>query len=614
VIDLRFRALAAAALGTLLVGVAWGADRRSAVILVLLDAARADRFSTYGYARETTPNVDKLAARGAVFLRHHTQGPNTLTSLPALLTSRYFAAPLFPHTASVPVARPGDLFRRPDGESISLPRAFAGAGYRTVAVSGHTWTRAGTAFAAEFDELRDVPTLVPYDHRRGYPTAAQVVDQAIDWIAAHRTAPFFMYLHLMDTLFPHPFEEDAQALFGAAAYDARAFDERGRPRASSQPLTGDDRRYLDALYDGGLRFADRHLGRLVAFLADAGLLDAAVVAVTSDHGEELLEAPGRIGHAGDRLYEALLHIPLVVFAPRAVPATRVDAFSEAVDVMPTLLDAAGVALPAGRRTDGRSLLPVARGAEPGATFTFSALHVAWANQRMLFPDPRPLLADQEELAAVELYDLAADPLELRNVAAERRDAVGRLAAEYRRRLGAAWRRAEAAVQPGPIAFPFAIWAADVDTRSTLPTLPLEWTPRPAADTPAWRGWSRSRRLWRHALVGRPGAEPLRIELPVPDGEYEVSVALRGAARVEPMGGRPHTVRGRPVVPDDFWNAEAVPLGRVEVRGGRFRARIVPSEAGAWLVVTHVAFRSPAAQPVADPAALERLRALGYVPE
>jgi hypothetical protein len=68
------------------------------------------------------------------------------------------------------------------------------------------------------------------------------------------------------------------------------------------------------------------------------------------------------------------------------------------------------------------------------------------------------------------------------------------------------------------------------------------------------------------------------------------------------------------VPDDFWNAEAVPLGRVEVRGGRFRARIVPSEPGAWLVVTHVAFRPPAAQPVADPEALERLRALGYVPE
>jgi arylsulfatase A-like enzyme len=394
---------------------------------VLLDAARADRFSTYGYARETTPNVDRLAARSAVFLRHHTQGPNTLTSLPALLTSRYFAAPLFPHTASVPVARPGDLFRWPDGESISLPRAFAGAGYRTVAISGHTWTRAGTAFAAEFDELRDVPALVPYDHRRGYPTAAQVVDQAIDWIAAHRTAPFFMYLHLMDTHFPHPFEEDAQALFGSAAYDSRAFDERGRPRASSQPLTGDDRRYLDALYDGGLRFADRHLGRLVAFLADAGLLDGAVVAVTSDHGEELLEAPGRIGHAGDRLYEALLHIPLVVFAPRAVPATRVDAFSEAVDVMPTLLDAAGVALPAGRRTDGRSLLPVARGAEPGATFTFSALHVAWANQRMLFPDPRPLLADQEELAAVELYDLAADPLERHDLAAARPDDRRRLA-------------------------------------------------------------------------------------------------------------------------------------------------------------------------------------------
>ena len=601
-------------LATLFVGAAPAASR-PAVILVLLDAARADRFSGYGYPQETTPNLDRLAARGAVFLRHHAHGPNTLTSLPTLLTSRYFAAPLFPHSASVPVARPRDLFRRPDDESISLPRAFAAAGYRTVAVSGHTWTRAGTAFAAEFDDLRDVPALVPYDRRRGYPSAALVVDQAIDWIASHRAQPFFMYLHLMDTHFPHPFEEDARALFGAAAYDARAFDYRGRPKVTSRPLAGDDRRYLDALYDGGLRFADRHVGRLVAFLADAGLLDSAVVAVTSDHGEELLEAPGRLGHPGDRLYELLLHIPFVVFAPGSVPVARVDAFSEAVDVMPTLLDAAGVALPAGRRADGQSLLPVLRGERPGGTFTFSAFHVASTSQRLLFPDPAPLLAEHAELSSVALYDLASDPRQLRDVAAEQRETAVRLVDEYRRRLGGAWRRAEAAVRPGPIDFPFAIWAADVDTRTELPTLAVEWTPRDVATTPAWRGWARARRLWRYALVAQPGADTLRVEFPVPDGEYAVSIALRGAARVEPMGGRPSTVRGRTVVLDDFWNAEAVELGRVAVRDRRFRARIVPAEPGAWLVVKHVAFR-PWSIPPSDgePDAVERLRALGYVQE
>jgi hypothetical protein len=295
-----------------------------------------------------------------------------------------------------------------------------------------------------------------------------------------------------------------------------------------------------------------------------------------------------------------------------VPVARVDTLSEAVDVMPTLLDAAGVSLPTGRRADGRSLLPILRREQPGATLTFSAFHVAAGTHRLLFRDPRALLGEDDRLASVELYDLASDPSELRNVADRRPDVVRRLTAEYRRRLGSAWRRFETAVRPGPVEFPFVIAAADIDTRPLLPTLAAEGMLGDVAAAPARRGWARSTHLWRYALVARPGADPLRIEFPVPDGDYVVSVALRGAARVEIIGGPPRTARGRRVERNDPWNAEPVEIGPVNVRGRRFRARISPAEPGEWLVVKHVAFRLRTAPAGEQPEALERLRALGYL--
>ena len=96
--------------------------------------------------------IDALAAEGTIFLNHYVQATTTRSSLPSMLSSRYFIPPLFPASAQVPYSSPEDLFRRPDPMSVSLPRALAGAGFHTALISAHTWLREETPFALEFDE------------------------------------------------------------------------------------------------------------------------------------------------------------------------------------------------------------------------------------------------------------------------------------------------------------------------------------------------------------------------------------------------------------------------------------------------------------------------------
>jgi arylsulfatase A-like enzyme len=143
------------------------------VVLILLDAARADRFSCYGYTRSTTPQMDALAKDGVVFLNHFSQATATVDALPAMFYSRYFSRPLFPHNASVPLSNPGDLFRTDDPESISLPRLLSSAGFRTAIISAHSWIKPDTRLAREVDELYDLSSSATYPEKYGYPPVAK---------------------------------------------------------------------------------------------------------------------------------------------------------------------------------------------------------------------------------------------------------------------------------------------------------------------------------------------------------------------------------------------------------------------------------------------------------
>src|SRR6185503_13540935 len=165
-----------------------------------------------------------------------------------------------------------------------------------------------------------------------------------------------------------------------------------------------DRAYLDALYDGALHYVDRQLGRLFERLRRWGALERTLLVITADHGEGLLEHPGRFGHGGN-WFDEVGRIPLIVHLPRRVPAGRVGAFAEQIDVAPTMLALLGVETPAGKRLDGVDLLSGAGAG--GKDQALMARGIRTAHYKALVSRPADILATDGDVTAdaVQLFDL-----------------------------------------------------------------------------------------------------------------------------------------------------------------------------------------------------------------
>jgi Flp pilus assembly protein TadD len=221
----------------------------------------------------------------------------------------------------------------------------------------------------------------------------QVLSRALDWLSSRSSRdeapPFFAFVHLYD---PHtPYDPPAP-------YAADSSDDRLR-------------------YRGEVAYVDSLVGRLLDALVSLGLEDGTLVAVTSDHGE-LLGEHGELTH-GFFLYESALRIPLLIRCPGGPAGRRVTAPARIVDVAPTLVDLMGLDPIAG--SEGKSLLPLIRGEAPREETLLYAetflprLHYGWSELRSLTRGNEKLIWAPRP----ELYDLAADPGETKNLVAER---------------------------------------------------------------------------------------------------------------------------------------------------------------------------------------------------
>jgi len=590
-------------------------------ILVLLDAARADRFSCYGYARETTPRIDALASRGVVFESHFTQGEHTRTALPSLLYSRYYIQPLFPHSARVPFSDPEDLFRKPDDESVSIPAALSAAGLRTVMISAHTWLKPGTAFARQFDEAYDLSGFMSLEKSHAYPTAAQAVDFTLAWIDKHREEDWFVYLHLMDTHFPHAYGEDAAAFMPErwrADPPAGRFTEAGAPRDLRSDLAPRERAYLDALYDGSLHFADRQLGRLFDALGD-GLHDT-LVAVTSDHGEWLDEVPGRFGH-GPPWYDAIAHVPLVVSFPAKLAPGRIAMTSESVDLLPTLLDLLDADLPAGKRPDGVDMVKTAASGRAPREEALARSAIRGERFKALFRTPDEILLGTdppgEGQLEGKLYDLAADPLETSDVWAQHTGEAAALAARYRDRMKRPYERFVSSVTHDQPASAFAIGAKYVEPevlmRATSDLGEVERLFGTAA------GWLRIEDPEGDLIAAHGEAGSMEVQVPLPNGRYLLTALIRGKATFSTNAASgDRGLEARPFDPAELfpWTTEPVEYGEISVSGGRLSVEIRPDPTSAPFLLGGFGFKpldhGESMDEEEEKETLERLRALGYV--
>lgn len=350
---------------------------RGPIVLISIDTLRADRLPAYGHSRVRTPALDQLAADAILFERAYAHSPQTLPSHASILSGRL----PFEHGARDNVG----FTVRPDVPT--LPELLARAGFGTAAfVSSYVLrseTGVGRGFAVYDDELPPVSPEagVGLVQREGLASLAA----AERWLNARDDSRFLLFFHIYEPHTPYAPPERY------AHYDP---------------------------YDGEIALADEIIGRLLQSLRSRARYDDALIVLLSDHGEGLGDH-GEEEH-GIFLYDEAIRVPLMVKLPRQRGAGRRTAEPvQHVDLVPTILDLAGVAVPT--RFRGRSLRPLLMN---GDTLPETGIYSETYHPRYQFgwSELRALTAGRFRFISApreELYDLRNDPHERTNLVSNR---------------------------------------------------------------------------------------------------------------------------------------------------------------------------------------------------
>jgi len=402
------------------------AGSKPSIVLISIDSLRADHLGCYGYSRSTSPNVDALAADGVLFENPVAPAPWTLPSYASLFTGLYPRTHQTTsitlkgddaHEPSAPSKRQKLIYRRLPPKTPTLASSLRAAGYSTHAILATPLLHARFGLDAGFDTYND--DLARIGGRRAHRAvnSPQVTDAALKALDRLKP-PFFLFIHYWDVHYeylpPPPFDTRFDPDYPGGLSPAQFLDSRNIA-LDSDPR---DLQHWVALYDGEIAWTDEHVGRIIAELKARGLYDDAIVIFTADHGDAFFEH-GLKGHQHS-LYQELLRVPLVVRGPGFQRGRRVAQNVSLVDLMPTLLEIVRAKPPAG--VQGRSLLPLLR----GGTLPDRPVFAETTHARKSRSEPRceawcmidgahKLIVYEPGRYPPELYDLAADPLEQRNL-------------------------------------------------------------------------------------------------------------------------------------------------------------------------------------------------------
>jgi len=358
------------------------AAARPNIVLITLGSTRADRMGFLGAKAKITPKLDAVASQAMIFEQAYSQAPLTVVSHATILSGTY------PQTN-----RASELGNRLAPSLPFVPDLLRARGYRTAAYVGSIALDPKNGFAPGFDRGFAVYDAGFHPPERGKNSStsvarrgSEVASRASQWIARKSQAPFFLWMHLND------------------------------PEAAS-----------GVSYNAAIADADAAVGKPIAALRAGKLYDDALIVIAADHGQSL-GAHGEETH-GIFLYDETARVPVIVKLPQNQSAgKRVRARASLVDIAPTILEVAGVAVPS--QMQGQSLLRIAKAAPgtdqpvycasafPQQAFGWSALESWRAGKYLYIRAPQP-----------ELYDLLADPGAKRNLAQNSKATLETIAAQ-----------------------------------------------------------------------------------------------------------------------------------------------------------------------------------------
>lgn len=546
------------------------ASLRPNIIWILLDACRPD-MKCYGYERETSPNIDALAAGGAVFEQQFTQGAVTVISVPTYMTGRYFPSPCIGEYGSIEEYTHVKL---PHPRERLLPEILRANGYTTAMFTqAAVWFSNSDRLPRAFDHFFPIrprkPPLVSFEELN--TAVIQYLDQPLD-------KPFFLYLHAWDTHFPHflspPYDRwidpayDVSVMEQSNTYNAR--------RKDGKPFDKADIAYLRALYDGSILYADAQIGALLEALEARNIRENTLIIIGADHGETLGEDGKTVGHVGGLTFDEIAHVPLIISGPGIPAGARITQYTENIDIVPTLIELLGIETDA--IMDGKSLLPLMRGEDVPAPHVYvytkaAGMHALVSMRGEKFRYEYHIQNETEGLFLVpDLLVARKDVLE------QHPD----LAAEMRRILVAQmaprWREYERLPHMASFLLIDRIFTSqahrdEVAVRNGPGQYPLNF----GLDDGKWL-------LWQKQLLAAPFSEdvpPVQVRAPMENGTYQVLLEMLSASD---YGGHPASslsvtlpgdaaprVLVSPGVEDAKGTYVYVDLGQVTIENRRFNA-------------------------------------------
>ena len=391
---------------------------RTNLVLIGVDTVRPDHLGCYGYERNVSPNIDRLAEGGVLFENVISPCPWTLPSFATIFTS------LYPSQHGAMGARTAMR-----GGFPTLASLLEGNGYATGAIINAPYLKGKFHMDRGFDFYYMTPP--------GGRAADGTTEDALRWIDENSTGPFFMFVHYFDPHIPYAPPAPYDSIFdaGYAGKVRKPYNPKWLPRARLHGLERvtnlkqADRNHIEALYDGEVAFTDEAIGALFDGLEARGLTRNTLIVFLSDHGEEFFEHGGfEHGHS---LFGELLRAPLILSMPGRIPESRrVSEQVRLVDVLPTLLDLLGMGPEA--HFEGRSLAGLfADGAGTGDDgeggmgggapcllphdFAYAEALLYGGEQKSLTAYPWKLIYEMQE-GEISLFNLREDPGEQQNLA------------------------------------------------------------------------------------------------------------------------------------------------------------------------------------------------------